>query len=93
MARQKTYPGQGWPISEERARQLPEYFTPATLARLLGVNRAAVSKWVKRGGLPACWQEDGQYSGCYIILHSHFLEWALRTGRYEGPTFWRSLVC
>jgi len=93
MARQKTYPGQGWPISEEQAYKLPQYFTPATLARLLGVSRAAISMWIARGGLPALWQEEGEYSGCYIIMRSEFLEWALRTGRYEGPTFWRPLVC
>jgi hypothetical protein len=91
MARPKIYPGHGWHVSEEKARQLPGHFTPATLARSLGVSRAAVSKWVTRGGLPAYWQEGGEYSGCYIILHSDFLEWALRTGRYEGPTFWRPL--
>jgi plasmid maintenance system antidote protein VapI len=53
MARQKTYPGHGWPVSEEEAYKLPVYMTGNELARHLGVSRQAVCKWITREGLSA----------------------------------------
>jgi hypothetical protein len=74
-------------LSMKQMRALPEWASVSQYAKLLGLSRAALHKWINQENMPVSTTNNyGQFEPRLIVVRQFFAYWAHHTGRFpEGP--------